>query len=82
MRENGSSLETAETVWVCACCGQRAKTRRGIDDAGKSTVIDLGYDSSCASQAVLCYTAETGTWVALEPSPNENNMHAAGGNDE
>jgi hypothetical protein len=77
----GEGLASAETVWVCGCCGRRARTRRGFDEAGKSTVIDPGYDSSCTSNAVLCYTGrtETGTWVAVTPLPTEEGLHEVGG---
>jgi ferredoxin len=83
-RAEGTAVAPADRVWVCGVCGRRARSRWGYDEAGKSTVIDDGYDTSCMSHAVLCHTGktETGTWVAVELSPNENNMHAAGGNDE
>jgi len=55
MSNEGTEHAPEGTVWVCGACGKRATTRNGWDAENRSTAIDRGWDTSCATWAVLCY---------------------------
>jgi len=54
----GTQLAPSGHVWLCPNCFKLSLTRYGYDETGSTHVSSDGWDTSCASHAVLCKSTE------------------------
>ena len=67
----GTELAPEGKVWICMCCGKRARSRYGFDAQDNDTKIDYGYDESCMMHSELMDEKEAARaeLVALPENP-------------